>query len=329
MNLIDENTETNSTNVFALALSNNTRIAYEKGWHCFQMFCESENIEPLSATPDEVAEFLIEIATNSKKLNGKCLSFGTITLYRSAINRKYLDAELVSPTNHPKVNSVMKGLARMKGNRSRQVKALREKHIMEILSYCDVLSNNPKKRLICYRDAAIIAIGFSCALRRSEICNLCVDDIEFIEQESSDVSRKMFLHIRKSKTDQDGCGQKIAVLEGNYIKPIERLMRWLTTANLKEGYLFQTMRRGGNLRGRPMHHSDISRLVKNYTVLIGLDSKDFSAHSLRAGFVTSAAVHHARLDKIMEITRHRNPSTVLKYIRDVDCFTDHAGSGFL
>ena len=78
-----------------------------------------------------------------------------------------------------------------------------------------------------------------------------------------------------------------------------------------------------------MHHSDIPRIVKQYAAAVGLNPKDISGHSLRAGFVTSAAVHHARLDKIMEVTRHTNPATVMRYIRDADAFTDHAGKQFL
>lgn len=69
--------------------------------------------------------------------------------------------------------------------------------------------------------------------------------------------------------------------------------------------------------------------MKKYAKIIGLNPADYSGHSLRAGFVTSAAVHRARLDKIMEITRHRNPATVLQYIRDAEAFEDHAGAKFL
>ena len=63
--------------------------------------------------------------------------------------------------------------------------------------------------------------------------------------------------------------------------------------------------------------------------MVGLDPKDISGHSLRAGFVTSAAVHRARIDKIMEVTRHTSPATVMQYIRDADAFSDHAGQDFL
>ena len=78
-----------------------------------------------------------------------------------------------------------------------------------------------------------------------------------------------------------------------------------------------------------MHDGDIARIVKHYAGLVGLDPKDIAGHSLRAGFVTSAAVHDARLDKIMAVTRHRNPSAVMGYIRDADAFSDHAGKNFL
>lgn len=71
------------------------------------------------------------------------------------------------------------------------------------------------------------------------------------------------------------------------------------------------------------------RLVKHYAAKIGLDPKEVAGHSLRAGFVTSAAAHHARLDKIMAVTRHTSPATVMQYIRDADAFTEHAGEAFL
>ena len=308
--------------VISSALANNTRIAYDKGWQCFENYCSEKRLDPFSATPEEVADFLIKLATLPSPKSGKTLSMGTVALYRSGINKRYTEAGKISPGNHPEVAAVLKGLTRIKGTASRQVKALREYHIKKMLDQCG-------DTLIGLRNAAIIAIGFAGALRRSEICGLTVDDVEFIKAVDSGNPNRMFIYIRKSKTDQQGKGQKIAIPEGKYLRPIQRLQDWLQASGIAQGYLFQTMKRGGKLRGFPMHHSDIPRLVKHYAGLIGLDSKDVSGHSLRAGFVTSAAVHHARLDKIMEITRHSNPQTVMRYIRDADCFRDHAGEKFL
>ncbi|MCY3826532.1 MAG: site-specific integrase [Candidatus Dadabacteria bacterium] len=304
------------------ALAQNTRIAYDKGWRCFEDYCISRNIDPFSITPEQTADFIIDLATQPRSNSGKILSMGTVSLYRSGINKKYTDAEKTSPMNHPKVVAVFKGLARIKGTAPRRVNALRERDIKRMLDQCP---DTP----IGKRDAAILAVGFAGALRRSEICALTMNDVEFIEPQSVKDSWKMFIYIRKSKTDQEGRGHKIAIPEGKYVKPIKRLRDWLQASGITEGPLFQTMKRGGRLRGLPMHHSDIPRLVKHYAALIGLDPKQVSGHSLRAGFVTSAAVHHARLDKIMEVTRHSNPSTVMRYIRDVDYFVDHAGEKFL
>ena len=306
----------------ASELSDNTRTAYQKGWSRFVDYCVAKHIaDPLAASPDEVARFLVYLGTSPNPHSGVIPSMGTVTLYKSAVNKRYLDAGQSSPVNHPVVRSTLKGLARLKGSSTRRVEALREYHIEAMLQAC---SNT----LIGRRDAAILAVGFAGALRRSEICNLNVQDVEFLDPKRDDGDR-MWLTIRQSKTDQGGKGQRVAILDGNVIHPIRQLRMWLEGSGITSGPLFQTMKRGGRLRGRPMHHSDIPRIVKHYAAVVGLNPKDISGHSLRAGFVTSAAVHHARLDKIMEVTRHTSPVSVLRYIRDADAFMDHAGQHFL
>ena len=315
--------------VLSSALAKNSRVAYDKGWQCFHSYCSENKIDPLAASPDMLADFFIAIATKPKSSTGHTLSMGTVILYKNAINHKYRERGLMSPANHPKVEAVLQGLKRIRGMKPRQVKALSEHDLREMLAVCDRLSGKPGYRLIGIRDGAILAIGFAGALRRSELCGLAATDVEMLPQEDGVRERRMFLYIRKSKTDQTGRGQKIAIPEGVRIRPIDRLQTWLKESGITAGPLFQAMRRGGALRGLALPHSAIPRLVKRYAEAIGLDPRDVSGHSLRAGFVTSAAIHHARLDKIMEVTRHVNPSTVMKYIRDADSFRDHAGEGFL
>ena len=303
-------------------LADNTRAAYQKGWSKFVDYCTAERIaDPLSASPDQVANFFVHLATRPSPHSGTVLSMGTVSLYKSAVNKKYLEAEKPSPTNHPLVRSTLKGLARLRGSSSRKVEALREFHIEAML-------RATPDSLIGKRDAAIIAVGFAGALRRSEICDLNVQDVEFLDAQM-DGEDRMVITIRQSKTDQQGKGQRVPILDGGGIRPINRLRLWLESSGITAGPLFQTMKHGGKLRGKPLHHSDIPRIVKHYAKLIGLDPQDIAGHSLRAGFVTSAAVHHARLDKIMAVTRHTNPATVMGYIRDADAFADHAGRNFL
>lgn len=214
------------------------------------------------------------------------------------------------------VGDALRGLARLSDDVPRRVKALRDYHIVAMLNEC-------AETRFGRRDAAMLALGFAAALRRSELCSLRVTDIDLIRRD------QMIMRIRRSKTDQRGEGQSVAVPNGKVIKPISRLYTWLRMAGITKGYLFQSFRRGGRPSGRALSHSEVPRLVKKYAAKIGLDARNYSGHSLRAGFVTSAAAHQARLDKIMEVTRHKSSTTVLKYIRDAKVFVDHAGAGFL
>ncbi|MCS1407141.1 MAG: Tyrosine recombinase XerD [Verrucomicrobia subdivision 3 bacterium] len=301
------------------AISESTRLAYDKAWRDFVDYCNRHNVEPLLAPPDIVANCLIEKATKPSLETGKPLSVGTVSVICCAINRRYKDHEKASPTDHPKVKMILNGLRRKLGRPPRRVKALRERQIREMIKACGTTT-------IGLRDAAVLALGFSAALRRSEICALKVDDIEFLPKEDGG---GLIVNICKSKTDQEAKGQQVAIPKGKYIQPAKHLRRWMKKAGIKNGYLFRTLRRNGALRGDKLHHDDVARTVKKYAEMIGLNPKEYAAHSLRAGFVTSAAVHNARLDKIMEVTRHTNTATVMKYIRDQNRFKDHAGQNFL
>ena len=288
----------------------------------------------MAATPEDVAEFLVAVAAGQGSSGSgtgfeteKPLAMGTIRICLAAINRRYGERDQESPARHVKVASVLRGLGRLADERPRQVKALREHEIGAILARCDRLATQAEHRAIAVRDAAVIAVGFAGALRRSEICGLRLEDAEFLGGPGE--AGGMFLHVRRSKTDQLGKGQSIAIPEGAFIRPVERLRRWLTLSGATDGPLFQTLWRGGRLRGKPLHPTDVARLVKRWVRAIGLNPADYSGHSLRSGFVTSAAVHSARLDKIMEVTRHASAGMLMRYIRQADAFEDHAGAAFL
>ena len=74
---------------------------------------------------------------------------------------------------------------------------------------------------------------------------------------------------------------------------------------------------------------DVALIVKSYADAASLDPLEFSGHSLRAGFATSAAETGASILKIMETTRHKSVDVLASYVRRVDLFKDHAGAAFL
>ena len=73
----------------------------------------------------------------------------------------------------------------------------------------------------------------------------------------------------------------------------------------------------------------IAEIVKRYAGRIGLNVDDFAAHSLRAGFVTTAADGDVELTRIMDVTRHTDVRTVTEYVRRANLCKGHAGSSFL
>jgi integrase len=173
-----------------------------------------------------------------------------------------------------------------------------------------------------FRDRALLLLGFAGAFRRSELAALTVADLEPNEA-------GLRVTVRRSKTDQEGKGQTVAILAGTRLKPVDAVSRWLEAAGISEGPLFRAIDRHGNVLPEPLSTRSIAEIVKKYARRIGLDADQFSAHSLRAGFITSAAKSGAGLFKIMDVSRHRSVETVRGYVRDAEMFKDHAGQDFL
>ena len=135
--------------------------------------------------------------------------------------------------------------------------------------------------------------------------------------------------IRRSKTDQTGEGAEIVIPRGLKIRPVAAVQAWLQAATIENGYLFRQVHRGGHVRPWGIAGRVVAEIVKQYAERAGLDPQEFSGHSLRAGFVTSAAESGASILKIQEGSRHRSMDVLAGYVRRADLFKDHAGAGFL
>jgi integrase len=126
----------------------------------------------------------------------------------------------------------------------------------------------------------------------------------------------------------NGGGAEIVIQRGLRIRPVEAVQAWLQAAGVSEGLLVPRRRHGrqGQAARAARHRRGA---VKRYAEAAGLDPVEFSGHSLRAGFVTSAAESGASILRIQEVSRHRSVDVLSGYVRRVDLFRDHAGAGFL
>ena len=135
--------------------------------------------------------------------------------------------------------------------------------------------------------------------------------------------------IRRSKTDQTGEGAEVAIPRGYKLRPVEAVQTWLAAADISAGPVFRAVALGGKVSDQPLGDESASRVVKRYARRVGLEASTFSGHSLRSGFLTSAAESGANVFKMAEVSRHRSLDTLRGYVRRVDLFKEHAGAAFL
>lgn len=283
--------------------------AYKSDAAVFDGWCQSHGIvAAIPATAETVAGFLVEEAQRGIKAS-------TINRRCAAISYVHRMRELPDPTKQPLVERVMRGIRKSITVAVSQKAPATAEIVSAMVSHCP-------DTLIGKRDRALLALGFSGAFRRSELVALDVTDL-------AEVTDGYRVTIRRSKTDQDGAGQEIAIPHGRHLRPVALVKEWLAAAGITEGPIFRPVGKGGRVRPLRLSAESVADIVKAYATKAGLNPAEFAGHSLRAGFVTTAADRDVSETRIMDVTRHRDTRTVRGYIRRASLFKGHAGASFL
>lgn len=293
-----------------------TRRAYRSDFAQFKAWCgcQAPSREPLPASLETVAAYLAHLADAGLKAS-------TITRRCAAIAYAHKLAGHESPTAAEPVKAVLRGIRRKIGT------AVERKAPATAKAIAAMLRRIPNT-LAGKRDRAILLLGFSAALRRSELVALDVGDIET-------VSEGIIIHMRRSKTDQEGQGHQVAVPSGSKLKPVEALNLWLGARTPSEPLslppsapLFVSIAKGAAM-GNRLSDRAVALIIKRWAQAATLDPALFSGHSLRAGFVTESLAHGVDAFRVMDVTRHKRVDTLRAYDRRAKAFKDHAGKGFL
>jgi site-specific recombinase XerD len=314
--------------------SDATRKAYRSDFAHFTLWCDAcePRRTPLPASIETAAAYLAHLADSGLKAS-------TITRRVAAITYAHRLAGLPPPTAAEPVKAVLRGIRRRIGT------AVERKAPATARAIGAMLKHIPKDTLAGKRDRALLLIGFAAALRRSELVALDIRDVEMVPD-------GIVIHVRKSKTDQEGQGHEIAIPHGARLKPVEALTSWLAvrddagrTAHLAHQDetgeagggrgcdlavpLFVSIGKGGRLESKRLSDRAVALIVKRWAGAARLDPAMFSGHSLRAGFVTEALSRNADTFKIMDVTRHKRVDTLRIYDRRAKAFKNHAGKDFL
>lgn len=285
-----------------------TRRAYRSDMALFSAWCASRGLSALPARPETVAVFLGSQAKGGVKA-------ATLSRRVAAIRNAHRAEGLDSPTDLEQVRAVVRGIRRTIGTAPTKKAPATAERVLAMVQVAPV-------SLLGLRDRALLLVGFAGAFRRSELAGLAVNDLE-------EVAEGLRVTMRRSKTDQEGAGRVVPIPRGAVACPVAAVRAWLEAAGITEGPVFRSMGKGGRVLQGALSTRSIGQIVQGYADRIGLNPKEFGGHSLRAGFLTSAAARGANLFRLMDQSGHRSVETVRCYVRRAEEFKDHAGVGLL
>jgi integrase len=106
-------------------------------------------------------------------------------------------------------------------------------------------------------------------------------------------------------------------------------MTWIASASITEGAVFRPLTKGGRVLSARLTDRSVAEIIKSHAARVGLEPAQFSGHSLRSGFLTSAAARGASIFKLADQSRHKSMDVLRSYVRDAELFRNHAGDGLL
>jgi integrase len=284
------------------SIADNTRRAYRSDMAHFFAWGGT-----IPTQPEVIATYLAEWAGR--------LSVASLARRVASISRAHTSQGLKSPTRSDLVAGILKGIRRKYGVAQHQVTPVLREDLIAMVS--DL--SGPKG----IRDRALLLVGFAGAFRRSELVSLDVKDLEFVD-------RGLLVSLRRSKTDQEGEGRKLAIpFARGPMCPVRAAKAWLEYAGIADGAIFRSVSRRDGILPARLSGGAVALVVKERVRQIGLDPRNYSGHSLRAGLITSAARLGVSVWKIKAQSGHRSEAMVSRYVRDEDLFNNNAAGAVL
>lgn len=299
------------------ALAPSTLVAYRKDWQAYGTWCHTlYGIDPLDATPEHLAAWIAQL-TNQR--------LAPASLYRrlAAVSYAFELTGRPSPAAHPLVRTTLAGATRRLGTAQRRAIPLSLDELRRLAAAAPTTLNRPYIHPMVRRDRALLLVGWAAALRRSELVGLDLDDITFQGDPDHGTTGGLLLTIRASKTDQTARGAHIAVPWSTHYNacPVRALMLWIRERRTHPGSaVFVAIDRHGN-HGRRLNPQSVNTILKHHVhTVLGVDPSDYTAHSLRAGFVTEARTRGVPDALIARHTRHTDLRSLGTYDRPTDLF---------
>jgi len=267
----------------AASVAENTRRAYRSDMDHFLSWGGG-----LPSTTQEVIDYLEDHATT--------LSIRTLRRRVATLNEAHRLYGFESPADSGHIRRVLRGIARTEGKPPRKAPPL-------MLDQACMLIRRLDGTPAGVRDRAMILVGWSLFLRRSELVAYDYSHLKIMRDRAT-------LMIDQSKTDQERLGKILALPRiGGPACPVTALETWLNISGITSGPIFRRVFRGGAIgkESDRLTAASVNLILKKRATEAGVDDALlFSGHSLRRGGITQAYASQQSEADIQRVSRHRS-----------------------
>ena len=290
----------------------NTVRAYKADLDCYTSWCDRRNLIPFPAPAEQIVNYISDLAEHYK--------LATIQRRLAMLSSFHELQGMESPTGSKLVRTAMDGIKRSLGVRQHQAPAFTLDTFQKVILTLDESVNSQ------LRDKVVLLLGFTGAFRRGELAALNVADLVYDEE-------GILIDVRRSKTDQLGAGQLKAIFYASHpglcpVRTVQRYVERISDAQAAEDEgltdtaqpLLLRMRRGDRFGRKRLTDQTVNLIVAKHF------GSRFSAHTLRASFVTVSKKNGASNSEIMAQTHHKTEAMIRRYTRFDDARTHNAGT---
>jgi len=271
------------------AFAENTLRAYRSDFKYFADWCAGMNINPTSATPDDIANYVVFMSRDLKP--------ATIARRLASLSSVLSLNDLSDPTGGSAVKLAVKRMHRSKGRAQDQAVPLTKDVLAKLLAACgnDVLGK---------RDTVMLLLGYETMRRRAELCQFRFEDIVNLP------GGKTAIKLRFSKTDQYGQGKLLPVST----QLLESMQEWGKYCP-NTGFILRGISRNGGVRNT-MSPANINLRLKalQKRAQLKLDG-ELSGHSFRVGAAIDLLEEGETLERIMLRGGWTSESSAIRYLR--------------
>jgi integrase len=270
----------------------------------------------LPASADSVARYLADHAES--------LSINTLRQRLAALAEWHKQHGFVDPTKIQLVRQTMRGIQTLHPTQVKRARPLQLDQLEQVDRWLRAAIQTAEAlpcatdALRYKRDRALILLGFWRGFRGDELTRLRIEDVELVPGEG------MICYLSRTKSDRNMNGSSFRTPALSRLCPIVAYEEWVNAASIRNGPVFRSIDRWGNVVKSQLHIDSLAPLLRNILRRSQVAAPElYSAHSLRRGFASWATANNWDLKTLMEHVGWKNAQSAMRYIDSIDPFNQN------